>query len=79
MIADVRDSATTIWSSTQDTFGLRSLLARLFNIPVETLQVNYLDGSGSYGSNGAYDAAADAVLLSRAAGKPVRLQWMRER
>jgi nicotinate dehydrogenase subunit B len=78
VIADVRDSATTIWSSTQDTFGLRSLLARLFSIPIETLQVNYLDGSGSYGSNGAYDAAADAVLLSRAAGKPVRLQWMRE-
>jgi nicotinate dehydrogenase subunit B len=77
VIADVKDSATTLWSSTQDTFGLRSLLAKLFNIPVETLQVNYLDGSGSYGSNGAYDAAADAVLLSRAAGKPVRLQWMR--
>jgi nicotinate dehydrogenase subunit B len=78
VIADVRESATTIWSSTQDTFGLRSLLARVFNIPVETLQVNYLDGSGSYGSNGAFDAAADAVLLSRAVGKPVRLQWMRE-
>ena len=78
VIADVKDSATTIWSSTQDTFGMRSLLAKTFNIPVENLQVNYLDGSGSYGSNGAFDAAADAVLLSRAAGKPVRLQWMRE-
>jgi CO/xanthine dehydrogenase Mo-binding subunit len=78
VIADVKDSATTIWSSTQDTFGLRSLLAKIFNIPPEKVQVNYMDGSGSYGSNGAYDAAADAVLLSRAVGKAVRLQWMRE-
>jgi CO/xanthine dehydrogenase Mo-binding subunit len=57
---------------------LRSLLAKLFNISPENLQVNYMDGSGSYGSNGAYDAAAEAVLLSRAVGEPVRLQWMRE-
>ena len=38
----------------------------------------YLDGSGSYGTNGADDAAADALLLSRAAGQPVRVQWMRQ-
>ena len=33
---------------------------------------------GSYGSNGNDDAAADAVLLSRAVGRPVRVQWMRQ-
>jgi len=76
-LADVKESGTTIWSSTQNAFGLRNLIARLFNIPLERVRVTYLDGSGSYGSNGAYDAAADAVLLSRAVGQPVRLQWMR--
>jgi len=76
-VADVKDSGTTIWSSTQDTYGLRSLVARLLTVPAEKVRVVYLDGSGSYGSNGAYDAAADAVLLSRAVGQPVRLQWMR--
>ncbi len=77
-VADVRDSGTTIWSSTQNTFGLRSLIATVFQFPREKVRVVYLDGSGSYGSNGAYDCAADAVLLSRAAGRPVRLQWMRQ-
>ena len=76
-IADVKDSGTTIWSSTQDTYGLRGLLAKQLGTPPAKVRVIYLDGSGSYGSNGAYDAAADAVLLSRAVGKPVRLQWMR--
>jgi CO/xanthine dehydrogenase Mo-binding subunit len=38
----------------------------------------YLDGAGCYGMNGHDDAAADAALLSRAVGRPVRVQWMRE-
>jgi nicotinate dehydrogenase subunit B len=76
-IADVKESGTTVWSSTQNTFGLRNLIAGVFRIPPEKVRVVYLDGSGSYGSNGAYDCAGDAVLLSRAAGRPVRLQWMR--
>jgi CO/xanthine dehydrogenase Mo-binding subunit len=76
-VADVQDSGTTIWSSTQNTFGLRNLIASVFQIPREKVRVVYLDGSGSYGSNGAYDCAADAVLLSRAVHRPVRLQWMR--
>jgi CO/xanthine dehydrogenase Mo-binding subunit len=76
-VADVREAGTTIWSSTQDTYGLRNLMARTFSIPPDKIRVVYLDGSGSYGSNGAYDAAADAVLLSRGVGAPVRVQWMR--
>ena len=77
-IADVRDTGITVWSSTQNTFGLRNLLSTVFETPRDKVRVVYLDGSGSYGSNGAYDCAADAVLLSRAVQRPVRLQWMRQ-
>jgi nicotinate dehydrogenase subunit B len=76
-IADVKEAGTTVWSSTQDTYGLRNLIARQLNLAREKVRVVYLDGSGSYGSNGAFDAAADAALISRAVGQPVRLQWMR--
>jgi nicotinate dehydrogenase subunit B len=39
----------------------------------------HAEGSGCYGHNGADDAALDAALLARAvAGRPVRLQWMRD-
>jgi len=34
-------------------------------------------GPGSYGRNDAGDAAMDAVVLSQAVGKPVRVQGMR--
>ena len=35
------------------------------------------EGSGCYGMNGHEDAAADAAILSRAVGHPVRVQWTR--
>lgn len=76
-VADAGDKGVTVWSSTQDAYGLRALLGKIFSVETEKIHVVYMDGSGSYGSNGAYDAAADAVLLSRAVGKPVRLQWTR--
>ena len=31
-----------------------------------------------HGMNGHEDAAADAAILSRAVGRPVRVQWSRE-
>ena len=42
------------------------------------MRVIYLDGAGSYGPNGADDAAAEAALLSKTLGKPVRVQWTRQ-
>jgi CO/xanthine dehydrogenase Mo-binding subunit len=76
-VADVKESGTTVWSATQNPFGLRANLAKVFVIPQEKIHVIYRDGSGSYGSNGNDDAAADALMLSRAVGQPVRVQWMR--
>jgi CO/xanthine dehydrogenase Mo-binding subunit len=73
----VRADGATVWTSTQGTHGLRANLSKIFSIPQDKLRVIYLDGSGSYGGNGNDDAAADAVLLSKAVGKPVRVQWMR--
>ncbi|MEO3872854.1 hypothetical protein ABGB18_28910 [Nonomuraea sp. B12E4] len=38
----------------------------------------YVEATGCYGHNGADDCAADAAVLSQAAGKPVRVQWTRQ-
>ena len=41
--------------------------------------VQYVEGAGVYGQNGADDVALDAVLLARAVpGRAVRVQWTRE-
>ena len=77
-VADVKESGTTIWSAAQNPYGLRANFAKVFGIPLDKMRVIYRDGSGSYGTNGADDAAADALMLSRAVGQPVRVQWMRQ-
>jgi CO/xanthine dehydrogenase Mo-binding subunit len=77
-VADVRPEATTVWTSSQVTYGLRATLARVFALPVESMRVVFVEGSGSYGTNGADHAAADALLLSKTLGRPVRVQWSRQ-
>jgi nicotinate dehydrogenase subunit B len=77
-VADVQDGGATVWSSTQGPHALRQNLARVFGLDLAKTRVVYLDGAGSYGSNGSDDVAADAVLLSKSVGAPVRVQWMRQ-
>ncbi len=76
-VADVRNGGATVWSSTQGPHALRQNLARVFGLDVAKTRVVFLDGAGSYGGNGNDDVAADAVLLSKTVGAPVRVQWMR--
>ena len=77
-VADVRDGRVTVWSSTQVTHGMRGTLARVFGFAPENVRVIFVEGSGSYGTNGADHAAADAVLISKTIGRPVRVQWSRQ-
>ncbi len=46
-------------------------------VPQRSVRVNYVEAAGCYGHNGADDSAADAVLVARAIGKPVRVRWSR--
>ena len=77
-VADVRDGGATVWSSVQASHALRLNLAKIFALPPAKVRVVYMDGAGCYGGNGNDDVAADAVLLSKAVGSPVRVQWMRQ-
>jgi nicotinate dehydrogenase subunit B len=77
-MADVRPDRVTIWTSSQSTHRYQPAFVRILGVPPERVRVIYLDGAGSYGQNGAEDAACDAALLSKALGRPVRVQWSRE-
>ncbi|HXP77839.1 MAG TPA: molybdopterin cofactor-binding domain-containing protein [Stellaceae bacterium] len=77
-VADVRAEEATVWTASQSTHKYRPHFAKVLGLPVEQVRLVYLDGAGCYGMNGHEDAAADAAILSRAAGRPVRVQWMRE-
>ncbi|MBI2158416.1 MAG: xanthine dehydrogenase family protein molybdopterin-binding subunit, partial [Candidatus Rokubacteria bacterium] len=76
-VADVRADRATVWSSSQNVHGFQATCARALGLERGRVRVIYLDGAGSYGPNGADDAAMEAVLLSKALGRPVRVQWSR--
>ena len=76
-VADVQGDKATIYSATQDSFGMKNNLAKLLGIPAANIHVMSIDASGCYGRNGADDATTDAALMSQLAGRPVRVQYMR--
>ncbi len=93
-VADVQGTGAStrarVWSSTQEVYSVQESIGTLLGLPIvpdgeqiagsaaTNIQVFFVDGSGCYGLNGADNLAYDAVLLSRAAGAPVRVQYSRK-
>jgi nicotinate dehydrogenase subunit B len=76
-VADVRGDSVTVWSGTQGPFRTRKSLSDMLRIPEKNIRVIFREESGCYGRLSPDDAPLDAALLSRAVGKPVRVQWTR--
>jgi nicotinate dehydrogenase subunit B len=77
-VADVKGQSATVWSATQSVYPTRSVVAKLLDLPVDSVRVVYVRGSGCYGLNGADTVSFDAALLSQAVGRPVRVQLSRQ-
>jgi nicotinate dehydrogenase subunit B len=76
-VADVRDGEATIWTGSQKAHYGAEGVAKMMNLPVEKVKAVQMIGPGSYGRNDSGDAVMDAAVLSKAVGKPVRVQGMR--
>jgi nicotinate dehydrogenase subunit B len=77
-LADWAGQSLTVWAGTQNPHVLRADLSRLMGLPDLAIDVVRMEAAGCYGRNCADDVAADAALLSRAVGAPVRVQLTRE-
>ncbi|ONS17069.1 aldehyde dehydrogenase, partial [Burkholderia cenocepacia] len=79
-LADYRapgDGRITVWSGTQNPVSLRYDLATLVARDEADVDIVRMEAAGCYGRNGADDVCGDALLLSRAVGRPVRVQLSR--
>ncbi len=76
-VADVHSDGATVWTGTQKPHFAQEGVAKLLGLPVGAVRAIWTRGPGSYGRNDAGDASMDAAYLSRATGRPVRVQYMR--
>jgi nicotinate dehydrogenase subunit B len=77
-VAEWKDGKLTVWTGTQQPFGVRGSLAGAFGIPQERVRVIVPDTGSGYGGKHSGEAAVEAARLAKAAGKPVKLVWTRE-
>jgi nicotinate dehydrogenase subunit B len=76
-VVDAKADSATLWTGTQKPHYGAEGVAKILGLKPEQVTGHWFMGPGSYGRNDAGDASVDAAILSRAVGKPVRVQYMR--
>ncbi|MFJ3706290.1 MULTISPECIES: molybdopterin cofactor-binding domain-containing protein [unclassified Streptomyces] len=76
-IADVRSDRAEIWSSLKAPIVAKEAIAARLGLPLSAVTVHVTEGGGSFGRKLFFDAALEAVEISRKTGKPVKLMWHR--
>ncbi|MDQ1451959.1 MAG: isoquinoline 1-oxidoreductase subunit beta [Acidobacteriaceae bacterium] len=77
-VAEWKDGRLTVWTGSQNPFGIRTELARAFHMTEDQVRVVIPDFGAAFGGKHTGECAVEAARLARAAGKPVSLRWTRE-
>jgi isoquinoline 1-oxidoreductase beta subunit len=77
-LADFRDGKVTVSAPTQDPQGVQEIVAQLCGIRNEDVTCIVPLLGGGFGRKAFYDFAAEAAVLSKKVGKPVKVVWSRE-
>jgi CO/xanthine dehydrogenase Mo-binding subunit len=76
-VAEWEDGKLTVWTATQNPFGVKGELERAFNLTADQVRVIVPDFGGGFGGKHSGECAVETARLAKAAGKPVRLRWTR--
>jgi len=71
------DGYVTIWTSTQQLFGVREDSAKLLGLPTSKVKVIPLEIGGGFGGKGTSYLSVIVAMLSRKTGKPVKIAMNR--
>jgi isoquinoline 1-oxidoreductase subunit beta len=77
-IADVQADRVDVWVGTQNADRALALAAEVSGVKPENVYVHNTFSGGGFGRRLGPDEVAQAVAISRAVGKPVKLVWTRE-
>ncbi len=76
--ADVRADGVDVWVGSQSPDSVRTAVARLLNVPPDSVNVHMTFLGGGFGRRSQTDFAIEAAQISKAAGRPVKVTWSRE-
>ena len=77
-LALYKDGKVEVWAATQGPQGARDAVAAAVGVKKEDVTVNVTLLGGAFGRKSFPDFAAEAALLSKKTGKPVKVVWTRE-
>jgi isoquinoline 1-oxidoreductase beta subunit len=67
-----------VWDGSQDVAGCREQVAKALGFKTAQVEVNQCFMGGAFGRRSVADYTAEAALVARAVGRPVKLVWTRE-
>jgi CO/xanthine dehydrogenase Mo-binding subunit len=76
-VVDAKADKATVWTGSPKSHYCRDGVAAILGLPADKVEGISMAFAGAYGRNDAGDACMDAAVLSKAVGKPVRVQYMR--
>ena len=76
--ADVRHDSAEVWVATQIQTAAMGTTAMITGLPPNKIQIHTMFLGGGFGRRGGDDFVGEAVEISKAIGKPVKLTWSRE-
>ncbi|MBZ5600797.1 MAG: molybdopterin-dependent oxidoreductase [Acidobacteriia bacterium] len=77
-VADVQGGKATLYSPTQGVWYQKTTGAMILGLKPQDVHVIFRRGAGCYGLNGADTVSYDALILSQAVEKPVKVQLSRK-
>jgi isoquinoline 1-oxidoreductase beta subunit len=77
-LADFKDGKATIWAPTQNPQAVQAIVSSELGIPKENVICNVTLLGGGFGRKSKPDYVAEAAVLSKKVGRPVKMVWTRE-
>ncbi|MBO9663788.1 molybdopterin cofactor-binding domain-containing protein [Dokdonella sp.] len=77
-LIEIKQDRARLVASLQDPEGASELIARLTGLARKDIEVRMTRAGGGFGRRLQNDFVAEAVLIAKAAGRPVKLMWTRD-
>jgi isoquinoline 1-oxidoreductase beta subunit len=77
-VADFKDGILTAWAPTQNPQAVQAIVSQELGIPKENVICHVTLLGGAFGRKSKPDYVAEAAVLSKKLGRPVKVVWTRE-